>query len=407
MNTIVCDKKICTGCNACVNICSRNAIHPTDDEYGNITMNIDETQCVSCGLCNKVCPSKNDIQLNSPMKAYAAWNKNNEIRSNSASGGIAASIYRLSLHKEYLFCGVEINDKMIAEFKIGNNIEDILKFSNSKYTFSFIKDVYKQIFNLLNDNQNLVFIGLPCQVAGLISYLKHRPLTLGKLVTVDLVCHGTPPSRYLQEHADWLTQKYKKNIDKCFFRDPMFGTSNHYMSFYGDNETKPFYKKNAHSDDTYQIGYHKAYIYKENCYTCKYAQNKRTGDITISDYRWEEINGNRKEISNVLVNTNAGVEFYNELCEYGEIESKEYPLEIALKLDKQLNHPSVKTKNRDIFLRYYYKYNNYDKAAKKAFKKEIIKRRIYNFSHFDRFKQKLRNVVPKRIKKILKKCRAK
>ena len=50
----VCEKGKCTGCMACVDICPRKAISVVDDiEYMNAV--IDDTLCINCNMCHKVC----------------------------------------------------------------------------------------------------------------------------------------------------------------------------------------------------------------------------------------------------------------------------------------------------------------------------------------------------------------
>ena len=60
---MICEKKKCTGCSACLNICPKNAISMYEDEYGCIYPQIDTKKCINCGLCKKVCPQLNKNTL--------------------------------------------------------------------------------------------------------------------------------------------------------------------------------------------------------------------------------------------------------------------------------------------------------------------------------------------------------
>ena len=61
-----------------------------------------------------------------------------------------------------------------------------------------------------------------------------------------------------------------------------------------DRKGEKIYSRPVLSEDVYQVGYHKALIYRENCYACLYAGEDRCGDLTISDYKgigkrnWDE-----------------------------------------------------------------------------------------------------------------------
>lgn len=51
-------KEDCCGCTACRAVCPRDAIRMVPDEEGFEYPQIDESQCIRCGKCLKVCPVK-------------------------------------------------------------------------------------------------------------------------------------------------------------------------------------------------------------------------------------------------------------------------------------------------------------------------------------------------------------
>ena len=61
----------CCGCTACYAICSHSAISMIEDEEGFEYPQIDETKCVRCRICLKVCPikaMKNDLNFQNNEK---------------------------------------------------------------------------------------------------------------------------------------------------------------------------------------------------------------------------------------------------------------------------------------------------------------------------------------------------
>ena len=55
------EKSECCGCSACYCICANEAITMEEDDEGFNYPVIDETKCVRCYRCIKVCPFKNDL----------------------------------------------------------------------------------------------------------------------------------------------------------------------------------------------------------------------------------------------------------------------------------------------------------------------------------------------------------
>ena len=50
------DKTECFGCEACLQICSKSAIHMQEDSEGFRYPVIDLTKCIHCGMCRSICP---------------------------------------------------------------------------------------------------------------------------------------------------------------------------------------------------------------------------------------------------------------------------------------------------------------------------------------------------------------
>lgn len=82
------EKKQCCGCMACVNICPKQCIDMHEDEEGFLYPSVNQSICIDCKLCEKVCPELNQKQSKSPIAIYAAKHKNDKIRLSSSSGGI-------------------------------------------------------------------------------------------------------------------------------------------------------------------------------------------------------------------------------------------------------------------------------------------------------------------------------
>jgi len=84
------EKSKCTGCYGCVNVCPKRCITMETDQEGFRYPKVETGECISCGLCIDTCPIlMNTENENDGMPlAYAANNRDNEIRQDSSSGGL-------------------------------------------------------------------------------------------------------------------------------------------------------------------------------------------------------------------------------------------------------------------------------------------------------------------------------
>lgn len=335
----VTENELCTGCGACVVVCPTKALQLVTNVKGELYSEIDADKCIKCNKCRKICPQNVTIKSNMPRKAFVAWSQEKSIRQEAASGGVASALYKYFASQKVKFAGVKIDENMEAVFKVGSSLEDICDFRGSKYVFSNLFLIISEIMDLIKKKEKVLFIGLPCQVAALKKITNFSEF----LVCIDIVCHGVCSSKYLKEHIKAVAKE--KTVSKILFRDPQYGTNNFVFSlFEGD---KRIYKKGVDKSDVYQLAYHKALSYRENCYNCRYAKNERISDITIGDYQGlgtaSNYKGERNDVSLVLCNTERGEKLLENLVKDDYIFAEERPVFEPLKTEPQLNHPSVKS----------------------------------------------------------------
>lgn len=355
----ICKENKCTGCSTCMNVCPKNCITMKENTQGILMPNINEEKCINCNLCVKKCPENNQSEFYVPLRVYAGWSLDKEERRKSASGGIASEMYKYIINHGGMAVGTQYDENMNLVHKITNKMEEVKKYKGSKYVQSYIGKVYTQIEKELKESKKVIFIGTPCQVNGLKSFLKNKDDD--KLITVDLVCHGVPPIKYLKDYLEYL--KIQKQIDNITFR----GENN--WHFTGYKKGKIIYKKH-NKEDLYYKAFLDGLFYRENCYQCRYARKERVADITIGDF-WgigEEIPFNyeiEEGVSLILVNTGKGYELIQKMK--SQIFIEERTIEEAQKGNAQLNYPSHKNPNTQIFRELYEKYG-FEEAIEKSLK---------------------------------------
>ena len=104
-------KEDCCGCGACLQRCPRHCIFFKEDKEGFLYPLVDESNCIDCGLCEKVCPVINRGECNEPLYVYAVKNRNERIRLNSSSGGVFYSLGKYVIQKGGVVFGAAYDDK--------------------------------------------------------------------------------------------------------------------------------------------------------------------------------------------------------------------------------------------------------------------------------------------------------
>lgn len=366
---MICPKNKCTGCFACYNICPKSAIEMKEDKIGSIMPHIDEKKCIKCNLCKKVCQYYNNEDFHSPQKGFAAIAKDEFTYKTTTSGGIATVISNNIIKQKGVVYGTGLEDGKIKVIRIEKD-KDLNKIKGSKYVHSYVENSYRKIKKDLELGLKVLFIGTPCQINGLQLFLRKK---YENLYTIDLICHGVPTQKFLYDEKK---SKSKRDIPIKFIS---FRNENGYEIKIEDEFSTRIEKD---YNNRYYYAFLNAIIYRENCYDCKYAKNKRCGDITLGDFwglKTELLFEHKKGVNCVLVNTDKGIELFNDIKH--DIYYKETGLEEIIAGNDQLRKPSEKHKKRDLFLKYYLK-KGYKSAMKKAvFPDFYIKKTIKNIKN--------------------------
>lgn len=358
------EKKNCCGCGACMNICQKNAITMIEDENGFVYPVIDENLCIKCGMCKKVCAYQKESQRNSVSRAYVGAAEDENILKISASGGIFRVIAQEVIRQGGVVfgCAYENNEGILQPKHIMVEDEEQLKrLQGSKYVQSSLGNTFVEVKALLNEGKIVLFSGTPCQIDALYGFLQGKKYE--NLFTIDIICHGVPSSRFLQDYIVSMERRLHGKIINVVFRDKSEGWGLVGSLVYVDNKGRTRKKRMPLQGFSYYKMFLISDSYRENCYSCKYANMERIGDLTIGDY-WgieEEHpeylleNGGeidaKKGTSCILVNTNQGYKMLERF--YKEAILKESVAEKVVKQNGQLLQPSHISENREKLLEIY------------------------------------------------------
>ena len=354
-------KEDCCGCNACGDICQKDAITFTTDEEGFWYPVVDENKCINCGLCEKVCPvlhfqelKHNDFEK--PL-CYAAENKNLEVVFDSTSGGLFSALADYTYRQGGYVGGAVFNDDFSVSHFISNNKKDLPSLRSSKYLQSNAEGFYAEVKKILSnekspdgnlsdeiatvnptapipspaDYANLItseesvkrtlptpptvpvlVCGTPCQMAGLRRYLGKE---YQNLIIVDFICLGVNSPLVWRRYLDSFEERYGSPVIYCKAKSKEYGWRNLTQKVILADGRYLFEPKDV---SEFTKGYIGTHLYcRPSCYSCKFKGFPRMADITLADF-WgiEKFNTQmEKDIgtSLVMINSKKGEEYFEQI----------------------------------------------------------------------------------------------
>lgn len=324
-------KEECVGCASCANICLVNAISMQPDAEGFLYTIINKGNCVNCDKCINHCPVISGVadDFNNdeePLSVYFGWSLDNETRLSSSSGGIFAEIAKNILNRKGYVVAVTYTDEHTAKHIIINSLEELESLKRSKYLQSDIGDVYQQIKHLLEKSEKVLFVGTPCQCAGLLAFLESKP---DNLILVDFICHGVNSPLVHQRYISEVEQELNIKVKKINHRDKFICWENYVFSV---SDTQKYYLGNKRQNPFLRGFLTDAYL-RRSCYNCKFKGANHPVDLTLGDC-WGYAEYDSKGVSVLIVQSQTGEKLLFDIAENIFIEK--YSMEMLIN-----NNPSI------------------------------------------------------------------
>lgn len=275
------EKNICTGCGVCAVVCPHNCIEMVPDHEGFRQPVIDRSKCVYCRLCERSCAVLQKPEVHELPTAFAAKNRNANIREESSSGGVFTALAEAVLNQGGVVCAARYNVDFSVIHGFARNVQELAHFRGAKYAQSKAEHCYSEIKQMLIGGTVVLFVGTPCQVAGLSSYLG-KPYD--KLILVDMVCHGVPSPLVWEKYicARQRTDSHDQ-LGKVNLRSKKSGWSR-----YGYSVEINYLDGSVYSvpqgQDWFMRGFVENLYLRKSCENCNFKGIQRCSDITIGDF---------------------------------------------------------------------------------------------------------------------------
>ena len=290
------------------------------------------------------------------MKVYAAWNKDNTVRMKSTSGGVFSILSEYVLESGGYVCGAILdysNETPVVKHIVTNSQKTVELMRGSKYVQSDLGNSFLTVKELLLSNNQVLFSGTPCQVAGLKRYLGNN--TQG-LITVDILCHGVSSPLIFENYCQEQQDLYKSSITDISFRFKKPGWIVFSMKEKFANG-KEYISDKFH--DKYLVGFLNDMYARRSCQICPYTSLSRQGDFTLADfwgYKSEtyRMRNDEKGISIVLVNTENASDIWQKISTC--IKYEEHPIKDILDGNRSFQRPWDRNIHSESFWDVYHKF---------------------------------------------------
>lgn len=309
------DKKDCCGCWACEDVCPVQCITMDEDNEGFRYPTVDKDKCINCQLCEKVCPIINvKPEAEKPQKGYVLQNKDEKVLAESTSGGAFTAIATYVLEHGGVVFGGALNENNEARHIYVESVDELWRFRNSKYVQSLIGDTYVRARKFLKEGRLVCFSGTPCQMEGLIQFLR-KPYD--NLIAVDVVCRAVPSPKVLRKYLQYQEEAYGQPLEQLKFRDKQFyGYKYSNMSFRSKTGT---YHEGIDTDPWLRSFFSGINV-RPSCFNCQFKKRYRVTDLTLWDCfepaRFCKEMDNDKGVTRIIAHSEKGAAIMDAIGEY-------------------------------------------------------------------------------------------
>jgi len=323
----VAEWRLCVGCGACAYVCPEENIKLINVVNNGIRPTYNPDRCKDCGECIKVCPGYETVQAcpdkqaelinelkeswGTVLEVWEGYAKDPDIRFHGSSGGLASALALYCLEKEGMYgvlhTAVDEKNPLLNKTVLSRNHSDILSRTGSRYSPASPCSALKLVEYA---PESCVFIGKPCDVAGLRKAMFLRQELDKKIgAVVGIFCAGTPST---QGTIDLLGKLHIDADDVSELRYRGRGWPGMFSV-----------QRKKNTSRTEIMSYKKAWGFIQayrpyRCYLCPDATSE-FADISCGDPWYREVKVDEPGYSLVLVRTERGRQILRGAIEAGYV----------------------------------------------------------------------------------------
>ncbi len=337
------NKTKCCGCRACSEVCPKQCINMDRDEEGFLYPVVDKEICIDCGLCEKVCPQihvKEACAENWTVpKVFASYALDDYTRIDSTSGGLFSVLAESFFDEGAYVAGAIYGEQFELKGIVTKDKSLLPLIRSSKYLQSDPKHLYREIKDLLIAGEKVFFCSTPCQVAGVLNYLRK---SYDNLYTCDFICKGVSSPLFFKEYLNDLERKYRSKVKSVKFK---YKDNNHpwgQLATRIEFENGKVYLRNKKYDSYMTAFLETGFTVRPSCFECPFKGFPRYADISLGDF-WgidrlmNPVPERGKGYSVVIVNNQRGLDLLQQVKE--KLFLKEFTLADATNRNIHLIQP--------------------------------------------------------------------
>lgn len=191
---------LCSECGTCAGICPTQAIEMRETSWGALVPHLDEEKCVSCSLCNDVCPqiqvlpAIRDVVLDSSYgdirAAYLGTPSDERVAQLGHTSGFGRSLLAWLLRSgriQGVLCVFDDDmNPLRPKARLVDDPNEILKASRSKYCPVPLNAALQGVEGFAG---KIAVVGLSCHLQGLVLAARRKPEIAKRIgLKVGLIC---------------------------------------------------------------------------------------------------------------------------------------------------------------------------------------------------------------------------